>query len=558
MGVIPYAMSNVSEVVIGAINSSATLSVGGGGASVFAGIVVSAKGEPFTLLHVNKSKLNNVLGKPLHPSKGKCAEPIRHVAEAAEYGEGYVVRVVSEDARYPYLTIAKGKAPAPSEGDQAKAKANEKDKASDSKAPVVLAAEAGKVSDVVTKGNSPFGTPVTLPDDSALALYVVDGDPSLNRSISMTQADPERYSAGMFHLTVTEQDSLGFDNELESLLVSMNPEATDDMGAPAYIETVLENSSKCLRAIVGEGADQLAGFDKVALEGGTNGDQNKISAEQYQKAVTILRDAMVGYTAILGLGCYDSTVLAALAGVCNDRRIDGFMDAPCYLNYAGADKWVNDLNLNNHRICMYHFPYTAKDASSGARMAWGLSGVAFGAKAQGVRTVPDVGGWHISPAGETRGVIPRRAIKPNVGLDSPDYERMYRTRINKVAIGSGGAMVIDDAITTWKKEDYLRFQHVSSLFDAFSRAFYDLARTLKHEPDGLTLESLNRELPKLADKFVACGALVKPRDPADGDMPYKIDVTMPEGGAIDLWKITWSLCPTGSARRLFGQPVILR
>ncbi len=564
MSVIPFAMSNVSEVVIGTIDASATLSVGGGGgASVFAGIVVSAKGAPFELLHITKGNYKRQLGKAIHPSKGLCSEPIRHVAEAVEYGDGYLVRVVPEDARYPFLRIKKGLAIQPAQPSAGaggvNANGGKENASEEQKKPAVLVApKAEKPKDSVTPGNAPFGSKLEATEDSALTLYVVDGDPSIRRAVSMTAADPKRYGVGMFHLRITEMDDLGFEHDLESLLVSMNPEAMNDMNEPAYIETILENNSRCLRAIVGEGADELAGFPLTWLEGGTNGDMNNISAGQYQKALSVLRNAMVNYTAILGLGCYDTTVLANLATVCNERRIDGFMDIPSYLNYAGADKWINDLGLNNHRVAFYHFPYTAKDSFSGSKMLWGLSGVAFGAKAQGVRSVPDVGGWHFSPAGEERGVISRRSIKPLPGLDEPDYLRMYSSRINKIAVGTGGMLVIDDSLTCWKKEDYLRFQHVSSTMDAISRAFYGLAKTLKHQPDGLTLDALNRELPKLLDKFTSCGALVKPRDSDDGDSPYVIKIDPPAGGEIDLWKVTWSVCVTGTSRRIFGQPSLLR
>lgn len=553
---IPFAMSNVSEVVIGAIDASATLSAGGsGGASVFAGVVISAKGAPFELLSLTKSGYKRALGKPFHPSMGAIAEPMRHVAEAVEFGDGYVVRVVPQDAKYPYLTVAKTPAPQQlAKVESKKQKADEADVAEGSE----VAKAAAPLLDTVTTSSAPYGTDVTMPEGALLGLHVVDGDPSTNRFVTMTAADAERFGEGMFHLIVSETNELGFEDELENILVSMKVDAVNDLGAPAYIETALENGSQYLRAIVAEGAETLTGFAKTALVGGTNGNMAEITPAQYEKAISVLRNAMVGYTAVLGLGCYDTTALAELAKVCDGRRIDGFFDAPWHLNYAGADQWVKDLNLNNHRIAMYHFPYTAKDPSTGARMGWGLSGVAFGAKAQGVSTVADVGGWHLSPAGEDRGGISRRAIKPLVGLDDPDYERMYRTRINKVAIGSGGQLVIDDAITCWKKEDYLRFQHVSSTMDAFSRAFYNLARTLKHQPDGVTLEGLLRGLNALGEKFESSGALVKPRDPDDGDEAFKIIIEPPAGGEIDLWKVTWALCVTGTSRRIFGQPVLMR
>lgn len=549
---IPTSVSNVSDVSIGAIDASATLAVGsGGGSSVFAGVVVSAKGAPFELLSIHKNNYQNILGKPLHPSKGASYEPMRHISEAVTGGHGYVVRVVPSEARFPYLVITKGK------GKGAEVKAS--DSASGKSAAITekdkAAALVAAAQDTVTTGNAPYGTPLNLPTGADLVIYIADGDPSLTRSLSMSPADSTRYGAGMYHLVLTEVDELGFESELENLLVSMNPEALNDMNQPAYIVTALENGSRHMRAIVGANALGLTGFTKTAFAGGTNGDMNKISVEQYTKAISVLRNAMVRYTAVLGLGCYDTTIIPKLSDLCSDRRIDGFFDIPPTLNYAGARKWITDLNLDNHRMCAYHFPFCAKDPFSGSSQLWGLSGTAFVAKALGVAKVADVGGWHYSPAGEERGIINRREIRPMPGLDEPDYMEMYRLRINKVAFGVGGKMVIDDAITCRSREDYLRFQHVSSVMDAINREFYGIARALKHQPDGLTLDGLTGGMERLLNNFITSGALVKPRNSEDGDKPYVLTVTQK---AIDLWEVHWSCCITGTARRIHGKPALIR
>ncbi|MGL5431763.1 MAG: hypothetical protein ACRDBJ_02685, partial [Plesiomonas shigelloides] len=229
---IPFAMSNVSEVVIGAIDASATLSAGGsGGASVFAGVVISAKGAPFELLSLTKSGYKRALGKPFHPSMGAIAEPMRHVAEAVEFGDGYVVRVVPQDAKYPYLTVKKTPAPQqPAKVESKKQKADEADAAEGSE----VAKAAAPLLDTVTASSAPYGTDVTMPEGALLGLHVVDGDPSTNRFVTMTAADAERFGEGMFHLIVSETNELGFEDELENILVSMKVDAVNDLGAPAY------------------------------------------------------------------------------------------------------------------------------------------------------------------------------------------------------------------------------------------------------------------------------------------------------------------------------------
>ena len=53
--------------------------------------------------------------------------------------------------------------------------------------------------------------------------------------------------------------------------------------------------------------------------------------------------------------------------------------------------------------------------------------------------------------------------------------------------------------------------------NAISRFFVQLARQMKHNPDGITESGLTKGMTKLLDRFVASGALVAPRDPdADG------------------------------------------
>ncbi|MGQ7191410.1 hypothetical protein ACUODJ_58955, partial [Escherichia sp. HC-CC] len=59
------------------------------------------------------------------------------------------------------------------------------------------------------------------------------------------------------------------------------------------------------------------------------------------------------------------------------------------------------------------------------------------------------------------------------------------------------------------------FQHVPSLMNAISRFFVQLARQMKHNPDGITESGLTKGMTKLLDRFVASGALVAPRHHQD-------------------------------------------
>ncbi|MDE9528372.1 phage tail protein, partial [Xenorhabdus bovienii] len=84
-----------------------------------------------------------------------------------------------------------------------------------------------------------------------------------------------------------------------------------------------------------------------------------------------------------------------------------------------------------------------------------------------------------------------------------DHELYVANGINTVGYASDGSVMIDDALTTYAKKNYFRFQHVSSTFNAIARLVYDIGNALKHEPDGITRRGLEREIPRLLDRFVA-------------------------------------------------------
>ncbi|ENC6657575.1 hypothetical protein ABKY47_002021 [Aeromonas hydrophila] len=546
MSDIPFAVSQVAQVAIQAINASATLSAGGtGGISVFGGAVVSEYGQPFQLLRIDKDNWKRILGAPYHPSFGAIADPLRQLSDAVKGGDGYVVRVVSEDAKYPVATISK---PAAAKGA----------KSAPAEAPQLLQGEGEPTDErlVATTSAQPYSTALKLAEGALFAIYPKDGNVT-GRSIEIRAIKDK---AGSFTLTLTDTDKFGIEFVVEEHEISFDFDTVDDMGAPTYIESRLESRSTALAVTVSSGADfsTFPGVKKVKFTGGTLGDQTKISPAQYQKAFALLRSSLTGFTAMLGLGIYDADLIAEIGKLAEGRRIDAFADIPPYKSYAEALEFMSGMNINNHRLSMYHFPYSAKDPHfSGARAVWGLSGVAFAAKATGVAlTTGTVGGWHYSPAGEDRAIIDRREMRELPGVGEPDEKAMYKARINKLGLATTGQLMIDDAITCRTAEDYLRFQHVSSVMDAISRSFYDLARSLKHSPDGLTREGLYDGMKLRLDGFVTATALVPPRNPEeDGESPYVLKVEQVE---IDLWEVSWACCVTGSSRRIVGKPALIR
>lgn len=535
MSKIPFSLSNVAQVAVQAVDASATISAGGtGGASVFAGVVVSEYGQPFEVIHITSDNWQTKLGAPYHPSLGKIAEPLRHVADAIKGGEGYVVRVVDAAAKYPVVTIS-------TLGTIVISGQN----------PPVFTPAVG-----VTSAQA-YDTPYTLPAPAMFAIFPKDGNVS-GRKVEIVASAKK---LGTYTLNLTAVDKFGTEYVVESHEVSFNVNAVDDMGAPTYIVTRLESSSQALGIVLKEGQDftQFAGMAKVAFTGGGLGNQKAITAAQYQKALDVLGNAMVGYTALLGLGCYAPDVIAAIGELASARRIDAFCDIPPSTSYAEALTFAADLAANNGDLCLYHFPYSARDPFGGGRAVWGISGVAFQAKAEGVaKATGAVGGWHYSPAGEERGIINRREVRPLAGIGAPDEKAMYKARINKLGLSTGGQLMIDDAITTRALEDYLRFQHVGSVCNAISRDFFGLASAIKHSPDGLTYDGLTRGMRAILDGYVAAEALVPPRNPDDdGDAPYVLSVKQAPG-TMDMWEVTWHVCVTGSARRIMGSPALIR
>lgn len=60
----------------------------------------------------------------------------------------------------------------------------------------------------------------------------------------------------------------------------------------------------------------------------------------------------------------------------------------------------------------------------------------------------------------------------------------------------------------------------------------------------------------IMEDLVTSGAQVTPRIPErDGTNPYIITIEQLE---IDLWKVNWEVCITGAARRIVGQPKLIK
>lgn len=509
------SLSQVAQTIINAINSNGTLSAGGLGVNnMFGAVVISPKGAPFEVLEVAAKNWQSVLGKPWHPSTGSKSDSLRQLGEAVKESDGRVVRVLASDASFPVI------------------QAHNKVEATDFTASTEL-----------------YGSQVIALSTAWAAFYLIDGDSDKKRTIDITKSLIDETI-----LIVVSEKGVNGDVELERLTVSLDVNAVDDFGVTMFIETLVNRSTVInvsLRqgATFAESSDLLQSFT-LPVSGG------EITAADMIKALNVLHYSMERLTAYVAMGLYDGTYLQKLADYSTERLMDCFIDIPPASTYAAALAAAPALGINNYHVSLYHFPFIAKDPYYGGRAIWGLSGVAFAAKAKARNiTTGETVGVHYSPAGVDLSTIPRVGLSQVKGVGIPNYSGMVDARINKINV-SNGLLYIDDSLTMWNKRDYLRFQHVGSVCDEFSKQFYASANELRHKPDGVTRDGLERILSTLGDSFVASGALVKPREPEnDGESEYWFEVEQTD---FDLWTCTWGLCVTGTNRRTQGSPVLIK
>lgn len=515
-------VSNVSEVVLARTDASGTVQAAATGAATFVGLVVSRKGRPGAVLSINGDNYLNVLGKPHHMREGIQAEGMRQVADAVKGGSGHVVRVLSSSARSPVLTIK-------------------------TKAEGAAAAEPNPV----VASAIPYGSDIELAADDILAIQLIDGDNEKERTIQLTPADTESYGTGFYELQLIEKDINGGQTVLETMIVSYALDAIGVDGRPAFIEDKLNLSSTRMKSVANTAnLGKFAKIEATKFVGGTSGDLNSITQEEYLAALDVLKKANVSFTHVLALGCYIDPVLDALETLADSNVVQFYADIEPNLSYSEALARRTALGLSNPCTSLYHIPYTYTDPVYGSQISTGLSGIAFAAKAAGVAMNSVVGGWHYPNAGQSRGTITRSGLTINPNAGEPDYEAMYKARINKLGLNDSGQLMIDDAITASPKENHQRFEWINAVDFAIGRAFVGIGRSIKHEPEGVTVEGLNKGMSRLLANFTVAQALVKPQDPADGVEPWILTV---EKVSADLFTCKWSICIAGAGRRITGQ-----
>jgi len=462
---------------------------------------------------------------------------------------------------------------------------------------------------VEEQDNHAYGATLALGDGYLLQVWPVDGDPSTNRSFEIEKLinhkgdweaetiysendvaefpdgneylcrndhsseeeapDPDdspnwrlltnqdkRFKINFYDKTISGEEYL-----LESYVVGIVETDRDDMGRPNFIESVLQQQSDRFRCDLGvslewdEIQDTLDEVSKTAFAGGSNGGEPE--TQDWIDAWDMFRDESIPMFLLFAAGNYDESVLANCIDIAEARHVNFFFDVPYYLDAAAALLWLKSTSLSSRQASCYYCPFGATDEWYGGKTAWGASGAVAAACAQGdANFTGSTPGIHYSPAGVKRGRLERVGVTPLFPGDNLNRDDFYTGRINPVIAWDDGGLVIDDSLTVFFLQSYSRFVWVNRIANYIDHRFVELANQFKHEPDGITYRGLAKGIKAILDELVTSEALSSPREPdIDGDSPYQFTVTQQE---IDLWLVDWSFCPTGSARRIAGQPRLIK
>lgn len=491
---------------------------GGGPVSVAGTVVMASRGPVGRVFQVRNDTWEAILGSPLPRSFGDGYEGLRHLAEAAEECN-YVqcVRVVAEDARYPAITL--------------------------------------NADGTVTKSEHAYGSAVVPGAGALMSFFVKDGDPSTDRKLEVSSVDAAK---NRFTVTLYGKDAANEDIVLERYVVSLDESARDDMGVPAFVESVLDQQSSRLDVVLADGATiaQVQAVAATAFEGGTNG--SKPTTQDWVKAWDMFRNDRMFVNMLFAAGNYDPVVIGNIAEIAKGRYIQHFFDCPPYLKHDAAIQWLKDAGIQGRQNVVVYGAYAAIDEWYGGSTVWGFSGAAAASRARAnANFVGNVPGVYYTVAGTKRGTVNRRGVKALFPDDVLNKDDLYDARINPIlANDSGVGVYIGDSLALHFEQNYKRFEWINSLDNYITHQFVEGAGYAKFEPDGLAESILTDIMVGILEPLVTAGAIVPPRNPeVDGTDPYRLRVRQAE---IDLWLVEWDYCPVGAARRIAGQPMLIK
>ncbi len=563
-----------------------TLKTGGGPISIGATVIQAPRGPVGKISQVNAATWENIFGKPYPKtiSDRTQMEGLRHLNDAArECAYVNVVRVLAEDAKFPSIEIlatkdkgawAEGVDYVP--GDVVTITDTSKlicvvANTSTATEPTAASADWDAFTTPIETSAQAYGTAISVSTGYLCSIYPIDGDPCLNRSIKITDVDPVKKR---FTIKFYDKNELGEEYLLEYWQVGCSPLDKDDMGRSVFIETLLEERSsrfRCDWQATADWDDAVGSLNLVkaftsntAFEGGTNG--GTPTTQDWIAAWDMFRNDAVAAYLMFAAGNYDEDVLQNCVEIAELRHTMFFFDAPPIQNQETVLTWIAATSIDSRFAASYHCPVAAKDQWYGGKTVWGASGAAAAACAIGDANFSgDIPGIHYAPAGRNRGKLKRTNVEFLFPTDIVDRDAYYDARINPV-VTCDGAAIIDDSLTMLHMANYSRFIWVNRIANYIDYRFSEMATYLQHEPDAITAPGLKRGMKKILDDLVTSGALSKPRtDAAISGVDYSVSqgedsnpyIFVVEQPAIDQWLVTWEFCPTGSARRIVGQPILI-
>ena len=373
--------------------------------------------------------------------------------------------------------------------------------------------EDGQTSNV---DGHPYGTALSLGAGYVMQIWPIDGDPSINRSFELADvvtengawvtgtpyevndvitvtggklicvtahtadAAPSLAVPGTswkvykgeydqrFTLNIYDKDENGDEYILETYLVGIAPSDKDDMGRPAFIETVLEQNSDRFRCNIDEDLtwatvkDSLKYATKTAFAGGTNGSDPE--TEDWIAAWDLFRNETFLCNLMFAAGVYDEDVLANCKDIADERHCSFFFDVNPNLQSDAAIAWIKGTGLESRQAAVYYSPFSANDRWYGGKTVWGASGAAANACAKGDANMTGaIPGIHYAPAGIHRGRLERTGVKPLYPEDVINRDYFYDARINPIVAGDAGGAMIDDCLSIHYKQNYSRFIWVNRI-----------------------------------------------------------------------------------------------
>jgi hypothetical protein len=591
-------VTNAAEITVLRPVDYETYKTGGGPVSVGATVVQATKGEPAKVLRVTQKDWQDILGKPFSKKVGGVKmEGLRHVADALkDCNYVNVVRVVGANAKFPHLNLSLGDAIASIEvtaggtgyttaptvtitgggGTGASATATVSDGVVTG---IEIVAGGSGYSSVPTIGfegdgtgavatatldseaadsASAYGTSLVAGETEVMVVWIADGDKSTNRKLAIALNETKQRAT----LTLTDLDENGDEYTVETHVVGIGVSDVDDMGQNAFIETVLERDSDCLRCDYNEAATWAqfsaavaAGFaSAVAFTGGADGEDPV--ATDWNDAWDLFRNEAVPCDLMFAAGNDDEEVWANCIDIAETRHCTFLFDIGPSMKHDVAITTLTAAGIDSRQAKCYYAPFSANDPFYDGKTVWGVSGEMASAHARGdANYTGAIPGVHYAAAGEKRARLQRTGVAQLFPDDILDRDALYTARINPIIVSSSGGAVCDDDLALFHQENYSRFGWVNRIINYIDHRFLQAAGAAKFEPDGLTYNILYRLTKEIMDDLVTSGALVKPRDTSYGDQPYIIEIDQIE---IDLWQVTWKVCPTGAARRISGQPWLIK